>query len=287
MGATLKIGEQMVESAELLPLLARHQLLPQLGREIIIDRAIAPITCSADEAAAVCAQFYRQHQITSDAERQQWLQRNNLQPEQLQEMAVRGLKIETFKQQTWGHKLESYFLKRKGKLDRVVYSLLRSQDAALAQELYFRIQAGEQTFEELAREYSQGSEARTGGKVGPVELSVPHPTLAKMLANSKPGQLWPPNQLGEWVVIVRLEQFLPAQLDETMRRRLLNECFNHWIDEQLQQMSVVPDSVVPDSVVPDSVVPNGPSNEVESEVKDPWADDQPDEAATPVARQPL
>ena len=160
MGAALKVGEQLIASEELLPLLVRYQLLPQLGREIVVDRAVAPLTCSPDEAATACAQFYRQHQLNSDAERQQWLKRHNLTPDQLQELAVRNLKIERFKQQTWGHKIESYFLQRKGQLDRVVYSLLRSQDAALSQELYFRIQAGEQSFAELARDYSQGIEAK-------------------------------------------------------------------------------------------------------------------------------
>lgn len=239
MGVALRVGEQVIEAEQLLLLLARYQLLPQLGREIIIDGAIAPITCSPDEAATACAQFYRQHQLNSDAERQQWLKRHNLDVEQLQELAVRNLKIERFKQQTWGHKVESYFLQRKGQFDRVVYSLLRSQDAALAQELYFRIQAGEQSFAELARDYSEGVEAQSGGRVGPVELSVPHPIVARMLTSSKPGQLWPPKQVDEWVIIVRLEQFLPAQLDEAMRQRLLNECFTNWLKEQLQHLAVV------------------------------------------------
>jgi len=42
--------------------------------------------------------------------------------------------------------------------------------------------------------------------------------------------------LGEWLVIVRLENFIPAQLDELMRQRLLNECFATWLSEQLQQL---------------------------------------------------
>ena len=45
----------------------------------------------------------------------------------------------------------------------MVYSLIRSKDPGVAQELYFRIQEGENTFSELARQYSQGSEAQTGG----------------------------------------------------------------------------------------------------------------------------
>ncbi len=166
-------------------------------------------------------------------------------PEQLEALATRGLRIEKFKQATWGHKLESYFLSCKSQLDKVIYSLIRTKDMGVAQELYFRIQAGEQSFAELAREYSQGPESQTGGLIGPVELSTPHPTLAKMLRVSQPGQLWPPMHLGEWVAIARLEKFIPAQLDEPMRQRLLNELFADWLQEQLNQLSDLRPQCIP------------------------------------------
>jgi parvulin-like peptidyl-prolyl isomerase len=158
---------------------------------------------------------------------------------QVEGLATRGLLIEKFKQTTWGHKLESYFLSRKGQLDRVIYSLLRTKEPGIAQELYFRIQEKEQSFAELARDYSQGPEAQTDGLIGPVELSTPHPTVAQLLRSSQPGQLCPPLRLGEWLVIVRLEKFIPAQLDAPMRQRLLNECFSTWLSEQLNQQSAV------------------------------------------------
>jgi hypothetical protein len=43
--------------------------------------------------------------------------------------------------------------------------------------------------------------------------------------------------LGEWLLIVRLEKLMPAQLDESMRQRLLGELFEAWLQEQLSQLS--------------------------------------------------
>ena len=71
--------------------------------------------------------------------------------------------------------------------------------------------------------------------IGPLEISVPHPVLSQLLRSSQPGQLLPPTRLEDWLVIVRLEKFIPAQLDETMRQRMLNECFTNWLSEQLKQ----------------------------------------------------
>ncbi|HBY76127.1 MAG TPA: peptidylprolyl isomerase, partial [Cyanobacteria bacterium UBA11148] len=214
MNAILQVGDRTITAEEVIPLLAKYQLLPQLCREILVDQAIAAVECTPDEITNACQQFYQKNQVMSEPERQVWLERQGMTHEQVESLTIRGLKLEKFKQATWGNKLESYFLKRKGQLDRVVYSLIRINDAAIAQELYFRIHEGEQPFAELARDYSQGPEAQTGGLVGPVELNTPHPALAQMLTVSKPGQLWPPMRLGEWFIIVRLEKFFPAQLDE-------------------------------------------------------------------------
>lgn len=229
-----RIRQRTISGEELLALLSSYNLLPQLQREVLIDQAIAPFTCTFEETIHACKKFYEQQQITSEADRQAWLTRNWLTMEQLEAMITRNQRIEKFKQATWENKLESYFLKRKGKLDRVVYSLLRTKEPNIAQELYFRIQEGEQSFAELARLYSQGPEAQTGGLIGPVELSTPHPVLAQKLAASQPGQLLAPTRLGEWFVIVRLEKFMPAQLDEIMRQRMLSELYESWITEQLQ-----------------------------------------------------
>lgn len=234
----LQVGNQTITPEEVFPLLARYRMLPQLWREIIIDQAIAPFTGTTEEQVRACQQFYQQHRLTSEAECQAWLQRQGMTLEQLNALAIREFTVEKFKRATWGHKLESYFLQRKQGLDKVVYSLLRTKDIGVAQELYFRIREGEQSFAELAREYSLGSESQTGGTIGPMELSNSHPTLARLLSASQPGQLWSPVRVEEWFAIIRLERFIPAQLDEPMRQRLLNDLFALWLQEQLRQVRV-------------------------------------------------
>lgn len=235
---TLQVGNRKINASEIMPLLASYQMLPQLLRESIIDQAIATISCTVEETASACQEFYQRCDLTDEA-KQQAMSHYGMSQEHLESLATRRLRIEKFKQATWGNKLESYFLKRKGQLDQAIYSLIRTNDTGIAQELYFRIQEGEQSFSELAKAYSQGPEANTGGVVGPVEVSALHPNLARLLCVSKPGQLWPPKPLGEWIVIVQLEKLIPAQLNEFMRQRLLRELFETWVQEQMKQL---PDS---------------------------------------------
>ena len=243
MTKVFRIDNQTITSKDLLPLLHKYRLLPHLAREVITDQAIAEIECSPEEQALARQKFLEQHQLKTDSHLSVWLQQQNMTEQQLEHQLERQLKLEKFKQATWGQKLEAYFLARKRQLDRVVYSLIRVREAGVAQELYFRLQEKESFFTEIAQHYSQGTEAQTGGVVGPVELGSLHPKIFQMLHSGQPGQLWSPIRVKNWWVIIRLEKFINAQLNESMRQRLLDEQFQNWLLKQLkQEVSVVDES---------------------------------------------
>ncbi len=236
MTGLFQAGNRVIQADEMLVLLNRYQLMPQFLRGLILDEAIADIDLSEEERKSAVAQTEAQYQISSPEAREAWLESQGLSQEQFEEIVVRPFELEKFKQGTWSSKVESYFLTRKSYLDQVVYSLIRTKDLGLAQEIYFRIQEGEQNFSELAKQYSQGPEANTGGVLGPVPIRQPHPLIGQLLSVSQPGQLWQPRALAEWFVIVRLEKFMPAQLDDAMRRRLIDEMFETWLSEQVKKM---------------------------------------------------
>jgi parvulin-like peptidyl-prolyl isomerase len=232
MSTLLQIGSQTIAAEEILVRMKHYQLLPQLKQELMIDAAIADIDCTPAELETAHQQFMAKYQLNSVEAKQQFCQQRGLTDEDLDALLTRLCRIEKFKHQTWNHKLESYFLKRKRALDQVIYSIIQLDDADLAQELYFRIQDNEQSFAELARQYAQ---ATIGSTVGPVELGAIHPDLAYLLALSYPGQLWQPMPINERILIVRLEQLIPARLDLSMRQRLLQELFDQWLSEQESQ----------------------------------------------------
>lgn len=235
----LQVGNRVIQTDEILTLLTRYQLMPHVVRGLVIDRAIADFSCTPEEIEAALKSVHSQLKFTTPEDKAAWLENQGMSAEQFQEVSIRPLLIEKFKQANWGNKVESYFLSRKTHLDQVVYSLIRTKDLGLAQEIYFRIQEEEESFANLAREYSQGPEAHTGGVLGPVSVSTPHPILAKLLSISQPAQLWPPRNLGEWYVIVRLEKFIPAKFDDAMRRQLIDELFELWMREEVQKLGPI------------------------------------------------
>jgi parvulin-like peptidyl-prolyl isomerase len=210
-------------------------MMPQLVKEMTLDRSTAEISLTTEEQKLAYQQAFQQLNIDSDEKLNAWLKQQGMTLADLEKRAERSLKLAKFKQTTWGAKVNSAFLERKQQLDRVIYSLICTKDFCVAQELYFRVKEGEQSFDELAREYSQGPEAQTGGLIGPIEVGSVHPNLAKILIASDIGQVQTPTVIGDWIVLVRLEKVLPVSLDEAMQQRLIDEAFTKWLDESVAQ----------------------------------------------------
>ena len=98
-----------------------------------------------------------------------------------------------------------------------------------------RLKEEEATFSELSSEFSEGIENVLNGLIGPIELGQVNPMIAERLKSSNPGQLWPPFELENWWVLLRLERFMAASLNDAMRNRLINEMYESWILEKIKK----------------------------------------------------
>lgn len=239
----LKYGNRYLASDDVLKSLRRYRLLPSLFREIVIEEAIAPFKCDRDEIFEHARHVFSQQGITEETERP-WLKAQGFQSrDHFLSWIERTIRVEKFKEQTWGAKIGSYFLMTKHQRDQVIYSFVRVQDEGLATELYCRLLEEESEFSRVARDYSQGFESKTYGIAGPHPIPDCPPVIQNVLVSSIPGKICPPlslqTQMGDtivnWWVIVRLEEIIPAQLDDAMRREILDELFNQWLNEQVNQ----------------------------------------------------
>ena len=243
MSATLTHSSIAVDRHNVLPLLASYQMMPKLLRERVIDRAIASIEYTSEEVERAYQQFNRTNHINSDKELQVWLQRHSMTVTQLELTVIRPLKIEKFKQQMWGQQLEAYFWQRKSDLDLAIYSMIKVKDEGLAQELFLRILDKEQTFSEVAKQYSVGIEAYTGGMMTPANIGRLPRYLNQILKSLKPGQIYRPIALDNCFAIVRLEQIIPAKLNPPTAQSLLNELFEAWVQKQLKTLETQQNSI--------------------------------------------
>jgi parvulin-like peptidyl-prolyl isomerase len=213
--------------------LARHQLLLPLLRQEVVSRAVAEVQLPAELQQQALQEWAARKGIRSPEQLAAVCRAEVLSEADVQVQAQMPLKVAHHCRDHFFHRAEQRFLARKHQLDQVVYSLLRVESGALAQELYLRIAEGEADFAELAAQYAKGPEKTTRGVVGPAPILQAHPALAERLRTSKPGQLSPPLQIEQWWLVVRLEVMKPASFDEAMQERMGRELFEEWVEEQV------------------------------------------------------
>ncbi|WP_353932491.1 peptidylprolyl isomerase [Okeanomitos corallinicola TIOX110] len=248
---TQEPNKNTITGEELVSVISSSSLLPQVVREIVIEKAIANIQ-------------YTQKEFNNYHQRFKQVQKNaNIIPS----IILRQFKIRKFKHLTWGHQVEPYFLERKPLLDQVSFSLIQTNDDAIAQEIYFRIQEGEESFADLAKKYSQGAEAKNGGWVGPYRLGNLNPNLAKIMRNLQPGEMPSLTYLDKMFIIVRLEQVFPAQLTEQLQEEILQQMFEEWLTTEIANYGVdLSKMSVPNLTISDSNL--GTDEELESNSTD-------------------
>jgi len=210
-------------------LVRRLELFPHLCRRLIEEEIVNLVPLSDEWLAERLDDFLGGEDLNLVLDRHQWtrsdLDLNLRRPEALKRFAL----------QRFGPGLEEYFLSQQGKRDRVIYSFLRLKDPYLLQELWIRIEEGETTFAEAASLYSEGPEKAHKGLIGPLPMASVLPAeIPQALRRLQPGEVSPPTRIGDWHVLLRLEQLVLAQLDATTREQLLTEQLNAFLDNRVK-----------------------------------------------------
>jgi|UniRef100_UPI0040479BD7 parvulin-like peptidyl-prolyl isomerase len=227
-------GKPLLSVEEANRLILRHGLNRELARAQVQEAVAAVVPLAPEEEHALASTLMEGEAGSSQAGRQAWLAARGWGPEDVLAIASLAERLRRWSAWRFDEEVEIRFLDRKDDLDRVVYSLLRVSDRALAEELYLRVREEGASFRSLAEQFSEGPETETGGLIGPIAMTAAHPELAKRLRVGREGQIWPTFAIGDVWLVVRLERLLPAQLDAPTRAQMLHELFERWLGEQVE-----------------------------------------------------
>ena len=215
-------------------LLHKNNLLIPLIKSELQNKELSSIKISKESKIKALQNFLKTLNLPDQKSFEKWRQSNNLTESDIENLALSEIKLKKYCMDNFDKKAYSRFLERKSELDIIVYSLLRVKDIDKARELYLRIEDKEAEFSELASEYSEGIEKKTCGIVGPIPLGSAHPKLIKHLQNKPIGEVQPPIKIEDSYIIVRVESYEPAKLDNFMREKMTLELFNNWLVSKAQ-----------------------------------------------------
>ena len=217
---------------ESLVILQKHNQLLPLIKSIKKTQNIEAITIKEEEINNILQNFCNERKIKTEDQLLTWLKENKLSKRTLVEKLSIPFKTISYARNTFKNKINSYFLKKKDELDQFTYSLIRLSNKNQADEIFFRIQDEEESFSDLAFKYSEGFEKKMNGLVGPISISKAHPKISQLLKSSAEGELHPPIQIDQWFIILRLESYQPAILDEIMEQKIALEIYEQSLESE-------------------------------------------------------
>ena len=223
-------------SNENISTLEKANLLLPLLKFYFIEEKLSTISVEEKEILNEVKDFRSKNKLISEDDYFKFLGTNNLTTEKFEDQIIRKLRLELFSLDKFSAKCEARFLDKRYLLDEVTYSLLRVENFFQARELKIRIIEKENTFSDLAINYSKGFERKSGGLIGPTSLINAHPALIDILRTSKEGEITGPHKIDKWFVVIRLEKFTPAKLDEDTHKRMAQELFEEWVNEEVEEM---------------------------------------------------
>jgi parvulin-like peptidyl-prolyl isomerase len=219
-----------------LALLRRHALVRPLVKAMLVDRAVAGVELSREEQQQALAQAMQRNGVADASAMTRLCAINGCGQADLQRQLLLPLLRARHCRQAFEHLAETTFLRQKDNLDQVVYSLIRVSDPHLALELYHRLTAGEATFADLAHQYAEGPERQSRGLVGPKPLSQAHPVLAERLRTAQPGVVQMPIRAADLWLVTRLEQLIPAKLNEATIQQICEQLFDNWLEQRATEI---------------------------------------------------
>lgn len=243
--AFLTVDEQSITLRECLKYLQTagklQGFLGDILRQYLLEQEIAnredlDINPAVIEQAVI--DFRLQQQLTDPKVFQEWLNRNGSDYSTFHNQIDSNFKVEKLKSVIADAKLQEYFIERKVFLDRVVLSRIIVENQELADELKSQIQEGT-SFEELAQEHSVADDRISNGMMGPVSRGTMPDLIRAAIDSAEPGDLVGPIEVEQRWALFRVEQVIPATLDnQQLRQTLQTELFERWLAEKIQKMTV-------------------------------------------------
>ena len=219
-----------------LELLRKQTFLKPLIKTMIRDKLIEKINLDEGLNTKLSEEFFKSRNIQKSENQEAFMKNNLIDNEDLKRLSTIKYKSNQISLNLFGNKSEEVFNKKKEDLDQYRYSVIQVKDPDLAQELYLKLESKENGFSELEAEHSIILDKNKKGFNDAVPLMRIHPLIRKILKSSEIGIINEPVNLGEFWVIIRLDEIIQAEFNEKMKETLSKELFEIFLERLTQEI---------------------------------------------------
>ena len=153
----------------------------------------------------------------------------------IENQALKNLRMMHLFKELYLDKATNFFNQNKSNYDKLIYSLIRNKDRNIIFELYYQIESGESSINELARVYSEGNERLKKGLIGPVRQIDLDPLLLRELEDSEARIVSQPFQIMDHWYIVQKEEHIVAKFDSHLSNEISKEFFRNDLESKYEE----------------------------------------------------
>jgi parvulin-like peptidyl-prolyl isomerase len=200
----------------------------------------AGIKISVEELQTAADNIRLAHRLLKAEDTWAWLEKHHISLDDLEEIAKLNLTSSKLANHLFADQVEPFFYAHQPKyFGAVTYEvILDDEDVAL--ELFYALQEGEISFQEIARQYIQNPEMRrTGGYQGIRRRMELRPEIAAAVFAATPPQILKPIITPKGAHIILVEEIIKPELDDNLRFQIMGEFFTNWLQQQIATVEVV------------------------------------------------
>lgn len=213
------------------------QVSQNIWHEQIILKAAEErgLTVTAEEIQVECDRLRHEKHLEKAADTMAWLVNQMITVDELERGIRDRLLAEKVAEHLFSKDVEKFFVQNKIDFEQVLIYQIVVPYEKLAQEIFYQIEEAEISFYEAAHLYDIDERRRYQcGYEGRVYRWNLQPDLAAIVfAHQKIGEVIGPIVIDKLSHLLKVEQFIPAELTPERYQDIRQQLFNQWLESEL------------------------------------------------------
>ncbi|MBI1918272.1 MAG: peptidylprolyl isomerase [Planctomycetes bacterium] len=219
--------------------------LERLLEQAVQDRLIAEaaraegVVVTDVELQTAADAFRKTRGLHKASDTEAWLAERRLGVEDFQTLVERPLLRRKLAEHLTRGQVERYFAENRSQFDRARLSQIVVGREGIASELMAQITEDGADFAALARKHSLDSaSAPAGGSLGVVDRKKLSPSVEAAVFGARPGDVVGPFKTAQGFHVIKVEEILPAQLDDKTTEAIRDRLFEDWLRQRQRRARV-------------------------------------------------
>lgn len=230
----LVFNDRNVDTVEILNILREKQLLRTVVRELVLKEELRLIEIEKATEESLMKEYRGKNNLHDDNVFKKYLASLHLSEDILINAILLPSKVVKYREDRWGPRAKSLYLKRKDSYDFITYKRLECKDADLMQEVYFRLKDREESWESLAQQFEPNN-PKANPRIGPIKTRLIEPEVLRALKHAGKNIVTHPIVLKNSIIIAELEKITSSKFDDDIRLKVLQEEFEDWLTEAIEK----------------------------------------------------